>query len=102
MVWETTHNSICSKCKTRQWKERNPFRYFYNKLKYRAAERGHSFTLSFEEYCHFAKTSGYMEHKGKTAKSLSVDRIDDSKGYSADNIRAVTLSFNSRRQWVQF
>lgn len=102
MVWKTTHDLICSKCKSRRFKERNPFRYFYNKLKHRAGERGHSFTLTFEEYCHFAKTSGYMEHKGKTAASLSIDREDESKGYSADNIRAVTLSFNTRRRYVQF
>jgi hypothetical protein len=91
---------LCPKCKHRQFKERNPLRYFWTLLKSRARERGKEFGLSFEVYRKFALQSGYFEHKGKTSGSLSIDRIDNSRGYFEDNIRAITLGENARRNYV--
>ena len=97
---EAGHSHHCGNCRTERFKDRHPLRYYYNKLKYRAAERGHAFTLTYEEYCAFAEKTGYLYEKGKTAKALSINRIDNTKGYSADNIEVCLLSVNSRLQYA--
>lgn len=75
-------------------------RYFWNLLKSRARERGKPFGLSFDDYRNFALSSGYFERKGKGSECLSIDRIDDQRGYFKDNIRAITLGENVRRRYV--
>lgn len=93
-------DSKCPKCKTRTWKANNPATYAFNKLKYRAKERGIDFTLTIEEFkILWEKKSGAL---GKTASCLSFDRIDPRLGYSFGNIEVVTLSENVRRRWVPF
>ena len=63
----------CSKCKTRVWKANHPDHYAYNKLKYRAKERGHEFALTLEEFkVLWSRKSNAL---GRTATSLSFDRI---------------------------
>ena len=96
IVPASCRSKICSRCKNRLWAKQNPMRYSYGNLRRRAKERGHEFTLTFEQYCDFSKKTGYFEKKGKTAQSLSINRIDPNRGYHADNIEAVTLSYNSR------
>ena len=86
----------------RRWRERNPLRYFFNKLRYRARERGKVFSLTFEYYCKLVRASGYLEKKGKTATSLSIDRIDEKLGYVPGNVQVITLSENSRKAWVPY
>jgi hypothetical protein len=81
--------------RARQWRERYPLHYSFNKLKNRAKERGHAFHLTLAEYEQFALESGYAERKGKTAESFTIDRIEENRGYSVDNIRCLTLSENS-------
>ena len=56
------------------------------------------FTLTFEQFEEIAVTSGWADGKGKTAGSLSLDRIDDSKGYEYGNLRAITLSENTTKE----
>jgi len=53
-----------------------------------------------EDYTRFWNESAYGERRGKTAQSLSINRIDNSRGYHADNIEAVTLSLNSRLRYA--
>lgn len=98
---KTGHSPYCSKCRSRKWKAVNPLRYSYIKLKNRAKERGHEFTLTFEDYQRFAVETGYDKLKGKEGHSLSINRKDATRGYHADNIEAISLSMNSRlRYWV--
>ena len=89
----------CAKCRSRRWKARYPLKYSYAKLRYRAKERGHEFQLTFEEYRSFAIATGYAFLKGKTAKSLSINRKNHSLGYKFDNIESVTLSENSKLRY---
>lgn len=102
LAWKHCKNVHCPKCVNRRWRERNPMRYFFNRLRYRAAERGHVFALPFEHYCELVLASGYLEKKGKTAASLSIDRIDEKKGYIVGNVQVITLSENSRKAWVPY
>ncbi|MDE2103690.1 MAG: hypothetical protein KGL39_41010 [Patescibacteria group bacterium] len=96
------HSPYCSKCRRLRWKEKFPLHYSFSKLKFRAAERGKEFALTRDEYISFAIKTDYARMKGKTSLSLSIDRVDNSRGYSADNIRAITLQSNSRRQFVPY
>lgn len=88
-----------SKCRSRQWRENHPLKYVFQKLRYRAKERGHAFVLTFAEYEKFAIETGYAALKGKSAHSLSIHRKDDAGPYALDNIAAVSLSMNSRLQF---
>ena len=38
-----------------------------------------------------------MAHKGRDKESLTVDRVDASRGYELDNIRALTHEANCKR-----
>jgi hypothetical protein len=93
---ETKHRKLCAKCAKRKYREKYPLKYWYDTLKTNAKRRGKEFTLTIEQFSDFCKKTGYNEKKGKTANSLSVDRIKPWLGYSADNIRAITLSDNTK------
>lgn len=93
-------SQYCSKCRTRRWKEKNPLKYCFNKLRNRAKERGHEFKLAFEEYCEFALKTDYFKLKGRTKYALSIHRKDDTKGYEKDNIEALTLSENIKLRFA--
>jgi hypothetical protein len=97
---KTNHSPFCSKCASRRFAQKHPLKYAFKNLRNRAKQRGHAFQLTFEQYEKFARETGYAEQKGKTKYSLSIDRRDPSLGYRADNIRAVTLSLNSRYQYA--
>ena len=83
--------------------------YAYKQLRNDARRRGKEFRLTREEYEAFALKSGYAMYKGRGAYFLSIDRKDPAKGYSADNIRAITKRANSARvhyverlpQWLE-
>ena len=90
--------SICHKCKSRREKENNPAFYYYNLLRCNAKRRGKEFILTLTEFKQFCEETNYIQLKGKTSKSMSIDRINSSKGYSIDNIRVLSLSENSKNQ----
>jgi hypothetical protein len=82
------------------FKERFPLKYSFQKLRARARERGHEFSLTYEQYEAFAIKTDYARLKGKTSLSLSIDRKDDSLGYHHWNIQAITIRENSRKLWT--
>lgn len=71
-----------------------PESYTYSLLKSNAKRRGKEFTLTLEEFKTFCQETGYLQGKGKKKKSMSIDRIDHTKGYSIDNIQILSLSEN--------
>lgn len=89
--------SLCAKCRSRAYKAQHPRRYHFNLLRCRTYERGIPFGLTFEDYERFCKETGYFENKGTELFSMTIDRIDPSKGYRLDNIRVVTHYENSCR-----
>lgn len=89
---------FCSKHKHRYNKDVNPVGYVYQALKCNARRRGKVFTLTLAEFEAFCAETGYMEKRGKTGKSASIDRIDNTKGYEAGNLRILSLSENSYKR----
>lgn len=53
--------------------------------------------MNIEEFKEWAERSGYIDLRGKKRNNLSIDRIDGSKGYEIENIRAITLSENTSK-----
>lgn len=90
----------CAKHHGRWFKEAHPLEYSFAHLRQRAKERGIEFRLAIEQYKEFAAKTDYASLKGKSGLSLSIDRIDPRKGYTAENIQAITLRENSRKQWT--
>lgn len=99
---EKVHSPYCSRCRTKRWREKFPLHYSFKNLRNRAKQRGKEFSLTREQYVEFAVKTDYARLKGKSSMSLSIDRKDNSRGYSVDNIRAITLSDNSRKQFFPF
>lgn len=91
---------FCRRCRDRRYKATNPIAYAWDKLKWSARKRKIPFKLTKAQFITFCLATGYAEGKGKTASSLSVDRIDASRGYEFDNIQILTLADNSRKAHV--
>jgi hypothetical protein len=50
-----------------------------------------------EQFKQFCQETNYIAGKGRTLLSYSIDRIDNTKGYTIDNIRVITVTENSRK-----
>ena len=102
VVSKRCKSPYCAKCKWKMWNGKNPLRAAFKHLRNHAKERGKDFSLTFDQFRAFAEKTDYMKCRGRTSLSLSIDRIDNSRGYHADNIQAITLRENSRKQFVPY
>ncbi len=95
---------LCGSCYTRQWRINNPYEYAYQTLKDNAKRRGKHFDLSFAFFKKWAIRYKYMRGKGRASESLTIDRDDETKGYTADNIKPMKNGDNVRKylnyDWV--
>jgi hypothetical protein len=95
------HSPFCAKCRYRRFRDKFPAKCAFNNLRKRAHERGHSFELSFSKFEELWN-AGLAKNHGRGAGFLSIDRIDNNRGYADDNVRLLTYSENSRKQYVPF
>lgn len=86
--------TLCHRCRNKRYRESNKIVYVFNVLKSNAKRRAKEFTLTIDEFKTFCNNTGYLDNKGTSAHSLTIDRIDNTRGYSFDNIRAVSLTEN--------
>jgi len=91
--------TLCHKHNKRLKKEMNPEAYYYDLLKQNAKRRGKEFNLTLTEFKEICAETGYMELKGKSGKSASLDRIDACKGYEKSNIQVISLAENSKKRF---
>lgn len=87
----------CCRCYWRELKEKDPIRYTFYYVKNNAKRRLKEWGISIEEFRKFCVESGYMESKGKQRWSMSIDRINNERGYYLDNIRILSLGLNSAK-----
>lgn len=94
--------STCNHCRYIREKQRDPIGMAYRRLKSHAKQRGKYFSITKEEFERFCIETEYTFRKGIYATSLHVDRIDETKGYTIDNIQAITNSENVKKyaKWV--
>ena len=91
--------NICYRHKHERARRLNPIGYMFCNLRQNAKRRGKAFDLTLEEFRAFVIGSGYIEEHGRTAKALTIDRIDATQGYHIWNIQAITNSSNVRKQF---
>lgn len=91
------HSCYCWRCQKKKWYTKYPLKYVFGYLKQNAKRRGIEFRLSLEEFGDFCRETGYLELRGQTKESLSIDRKDPREGYHKKNIQVLTLSENSSK-----
>lgn len=87
----------CWKCIKRKYAEKYPVKYAYQVLKNNSKRRGIKFTLTLQEFIRFCVKTKILLGRGREKDCYSIDRIDNSKGYEADNIQVLTVSENSKK-----
>ncbi len=94
------NRKLCYKHKAQKYRQINPIQAAYYDLRTNAKRRKKVFTITFEYFKELCLASGYHINKGKEADSLSIDRIEDHLGYEPGNIRVITISENSRKNYL--
>jgi hypothetical protein len=89
---------------SKNWAKENPLRTLFSVLQTRSRERGYEFNLTFEELTQLAIPNtcpilgipiSWDKGSGNASdSSISIDRIDPSRGYTGDNIIFVSLRAN--------
>ena len=89
---------------TIRWKNKHPIRYILTRTKYRAKKLNIDFNLEecdiqIPDKCPVLgipiySTNGLHLKRGPSFNSLSIDRIDNSKGYVKGNIRIMSQQAN--------
>ena len=85
----------------RRWRAANPVKAAYHNLKSNAKRRGKAFNLTLQDFKDFCQATDYIKSRGRKATCYHVDRIDETKGYSRENIQPLTNSANVKK-YVQF
>ena len=83
--------------RTRRFKQRRPVTYAYQTLKDNSKRRGIEFTLTLQEFNDFCYESEYLQGKGRSKSGYSIDRMDNNKGYTRDNIKVMLFADNCRK-----
>lgn len=91
----------CPKCHQRAWRASRPMRAAYATLRDHARSRGIVFAISFEYFERFAIEAEYIEKTGPFAGCVTVDRIDNRRGYVVDNIQALSRAENASKRMKQ-
>lgn len=89
--------NYCHSCQKRRYKERHPERYAYSVLKNNAKRRKKEFDLTFDQFLQFVIKTNYMVSRGRFKDCYHIDRIDETKGYTIDNIQVITNTQNIRK-----
>jgi hypothetical protein len=92
------HRRFCEKCRSRRTKQINPYYYHFNALRNNAKRRGKPFNLTLAEFKIFCANTGYMDLKGRSLSSATIDRIRDAEGYSFNNIQVLSNGENVTKQ----
>ena len=88
---------FCSKHRKRYTKEIDPEAYHFEILRSNAKRRKKEFGLTLEEFRKFCSETNYMQLKGRSKNSASIDRKDQNRGYFYDNLQILTVSENSSK-----
>ena len=87
----------CHTCYSREWRAANPMKDAFNCLKQHAKERGKFFDLSFADFSRFAVRLDYLSKRGTARDAYHIDRIDETKGYTPDNLQLLPNVANVKK-----
>lgn len=86
---------LCTTCASRRYRKNNPISAKLNDIRNRARQRGIPFDVPLAEFKRFCYRTGYMQTKGRGKGYMSLDRIDNEKGYFIENLQVLEYSENS-------
>lgn len=89
---------LCHPCRYKKKKEVNLIRVVYQTIKDNATRRNKRFVITIEEFKEFCEENNYLELRGKSADSASIDCIIDEIGYAKGNIKILSLSNNTLKR----
>ena len=89
--------TLCFKCISRRYRSKNKIKAAFYNLKSNAKRRNKFFDLTIEQFTQFAIETDYIKGKGKSIDSFSIDRIDNAKGYTIENIQILSISDNAKK-----
>lgn len=93
----------CWKCIKSEFRSKYPLHNAFFNLRQNAKRRGKEFTLTIDQFRKFVDETDYLKKRGIKSMCLSIDRIDNLKGYIFENIRAITVSANSyKRNFIDY
>ncbi len=84
------------------WRKNNPLKYAYSNLKSNSKRRGKEFTITYDQFEQFCHECEMLTGKGRIRKGYTVDRIENDKGYTYDNIQKLTRVQNSKKGTKSF
>lgn len=88
---------LCHKHYRRKRREEDPVGVRYNNFKGNAKKRNIPFDITLDEFRSFCQKTGYIITKGKRGQNATIDRINNSKGYTIDNIQLLTNRQNASK-----
>lgn len=91
---------FCYKCISRKYRAKNPVKASFNNHKSNAKRRKIPCELTFEQFAEFCVKTDYLNGCGRMADSFHIDRIDESKGYTIDNIQKIKNSENIKKSII--
>ncbi len=91
----------CWKCIKRVYAKKYPVKYAYQTLRGNAKRRGHEFTITLQDFIRFCVKTKILLGRGRTKDCYSIDRVDESRGYHADNIQKLTVGENAAKYHKQ-
>ncbi len=91
------NRTICHTHKKQLDKIRDPISTAYRVLKNNARRRNKTFTISKQEFREWYIKNNLEVVRGRKRGQFSIDRVQNLKGYSLDNIALVTVEFNAKK-----
>ena len=90
-------SGLCPRHRVEKWRKDNPVRYAFITLADNAKRRGKPFEISFEYFTEFCTKTKYIQGKGKTKESFTIDRKDETIGYVEGNLQLLSNSDNVKK-----
>lgn len=90
-------SNLCSKHKHQRRKANDPVGYFFDISKQNAKNRGLEFSITKEYFKSLVDQTDYLKRGGMSNSSLTLDRIDNSKGYVKGNVQVITFEENREK-----
>lgn len=94
------YGRLCTTCDKKRWRENNPMKYSYQNFLSNAKRRKIFCDVTWEEFKEFCYEENYMQGKGKTSTSFSIDRKIEGRlpGYTKSNLQKLPLGINTQKE----
>lgn len=87
----------CNTCRSADYARRNPLRIKFLNLKKSAKRRGIEFDLQFPQFNELVAGTEYVLFQELGPDSLTIDRRDETGGYTRENLQLKSNAENARK-----